>query len=441
MIAAPRRAPAFALVIVLLSIGVLTTLLVGVQSISLRQSESARTTLARLRASWAARAGLESCIARLESGLQSGIDRSAYAILDDMEGTDEGSLDAATWSIRAAGAERDAELIAGPADPHAKLNVNLMTREELMLLEGMTEDVADSILDWIDEDDTPRPLGAEAGFYSQLPSPYEPRNGPVRSLFELELVAGVDPALLRGEDWDLDGDLEPSEDDGDASFPPDNADGLLDAGWSAFITATSIEPSIARSGEPRLVLAEAAPEELAARIPNLRAVQAQTLIDLASSPSFVLEDLVSQSLSAAAAANGVTATNVPDLTDAQRRSLFDECTLDALNEQPQPGKINLNTVSRETLDYVLSLPAGIADSIILARDSAPSGFTNIMDLLEVPSVTGRRARALARRFTVDPGVYCITSVGRDSATGFEVRIHGAVRAATLPVTIEEHRAR
>ena len=32
----------------------------------------------------------------------------------------------------------------------AKININRMTRDDLLTLEGMTEDVADAILDWVD---------------------------------------------------------------------------------------------------------------------------------------------------------------------------------------------------------------------------------------------------------------------------------------------------
>ena len=42
----------------------------------------------------------------------------------------------------------------------------------LMSLPGMSEDVADAILDWLDEDDEPRPFGAELEYYSTLPTPY-----------------------------------------------------------------------------------------------------------------------------------------------------------------------------------------------------------------------------------------------------------------------------
>ena len=68
----------------------------------------------------------------------------------------------------------------------------------LMGLPGMTDDVADNILDWIDADDTARPNGVESQYYGQLNPPYQPRNGPPTSIEELLLVKGVTPELLFG---------------------------------------------------------------------------------------------------------------------------------------------------------------------------------------------------------------------------------------------------
>ncbi|OYP31106.1 type II secretion system protein GspK [Rhodopirellula sp. MGV] len=81
----------------------------------------------------------------------------------------------------------------------------------LLSLPGMTEELADSILDWLDEDDDPRPYGVEADYYSTLPTPYEPTNGPVSSVEELLLVAGMTPTILFGADANRNGVLDPDE--------------------------------------------------------------------------------------------------------------------------------------------------------------------------------------------------------------------------------------
>jgi hypothetical protein len=48
----------------------------------------------------------------------------------------------------------------------------------------------DSLLDWLDPDSTPHPLGAEAGDTYYVQQGYEPRNGPMKSLFELYMIKG-----------------------------------------------------------------------------------------------------------------------------------------------------------------------------------------------------------------------------------------------------------
>ena len=39
----------------------------------------------------------------------------------------------------------------------------------------MTEEIADAILDWLDEDEEPREYGAESDYYSSLSPGYAPR--------------------------------------------------------------------------------------------------------------------------------------------------------------------------------------------------------------------------------------------------------------------------
>ena len=78
-------------------------------------------------------------------------------------------------------------------------------RAALMRLPGMTETAADSVLDWMDEDDELRAFGAESEYYIQQMVPYLPRNGLPQNLEELLLVQGVTRELLFGAD--IDGDF------------------------------------------------------------------------------------------------------------------------------------------------------------------------------------------------------------------------------------------
>ena len=141
----------------------------------------------------------------------------------------------------------------GLMNESARLNVNAIVNYEvdedtqrMMLLgiPGMTEELADKILDWIDTDDTPRAYGAESDTYQGMVPPYDARNGPLDSIDELLLVEGVTPELLYGEDANRNGLLDPNENDGEVSLPLDNADGILDVGWASYLTVSSRESNL-----------------------------------------------------------------------------------------------------------------------------------------------------------------------------------------------------
>ncbi|QDU52791.1 type II secretion system minor pseudopilin [Gimesia panareensis] len=160
----------------------------------------------------------------------------------------------------------------GLSNESGKLNLNILATEEedeldleletedvtltavdrLMYIPNMTEEIASAILDWIDEDDDPRAYGAESDYYSTLESPYYAKNAPLESLDELLLVRDVTPELLYGEDTNRNGILDPNENDGDVTLPLDNADGVLDAGWSAYLTVHSREINIRPDGSEKI---------------------------------------------------------------------------------------------------------------------------------------------------------------------------------------------
>jgi len=119
---------------------------------------------------------------------------------------------------------------------------------------NMTEDILNATLDWLDTDDDRRPGGAETSDYQSLTVPYECKNGPMEDINELLKVQGVLPEYFYGEDTNNNGRLDANENDGDASYPPDNADGVLDLGWKEYLTATSRERNTNPDGDPKINL-------------------------------------------------------------------------------------------------------------------------------------------------------------------------------------------
>lgn len=150
----------------------------------------------------------------------------------------------------------------GLADESARLNLLMLLvadkqvenggRNLLMGLPGMTEEIADAIMDWIDEDDDPREYGAEREYYTALTPPYAPTNGPLATVEELLLVRGVLPELLFGIDVNRNGMIDPNEivgGEGESS-----TDSTMALGWSPFLTLTSKEKNTNAAGLPRINL-------------------------------------------------------------------------------------------------------------------------------------------------------------------------------------------
>ncbi|HLJ93245.1 MAG TPA: type II secretion system protein GspK, partial [Gemmataceae bacterium] len=140
----------------------------------------------------------------------------------------------------------------GVGDECGKINLNTLLKLDssgqkahdiLLMLPNMTEDVANSILDWLDPDDDTRTNGAESDYYGGLNPGYRAKNGPLDSLEELLLVKGVTPQLLFGNDRNRNGILDPDEDDGS---------GIVDQGWAAYLTIYSRELNVDASGNPRI---------------------------------------------------------------------------------------------------------------------------------------------------------------------------------------------
>jgi type II secretory pathway component PulK len=154
----------------------------------------------------------------------------------------------------------------GLTDESSKLNLNTATEQQLMVLmqaavgeneEIDPQEIVDAILDWRDQDSTPRgtQTDTEGEFYREAnPRPYEVKNGPFDTVEELLLVKGVTPQILYGEDFDRNGLLTLNEDDEDETFPVDNMDGSLNRGLYPYLTVQSYESNVTLENRPRVYL-------------------------------------------------------------------------------------------------------------------------------------------------------------------------------------------
>jgi len=139
----------------------------------------------------------------------------------------------------------------GLVDEASKLNLNTATVEMLEALPGMTTEFAAAIVDWRDADSEPTENGAEDEMYARLDPPRRAKNAPFETVEELRLVYGATLELLYGEDANLNGVLEPNENDGNETPPNDNRDGRLDPGILEYVTVYSEQPTTAPDGSQR----------------------------------------------------------------------------------------------------------------------------------------------------------------------------------------------
>jgi type II secretory pathway component PulK len=460
------------IVIVIWSIAIAAVIVGAAQVLAFRQAAMGRESIAKVEARWAARAGIEETLAVLEYHTEEPDTTNSRQLYKDLELVADGQLESGDWEIRHV---EDGVEIKGPQDEHAKLNVNNIDRLALLELDGMTMDVADAIVDWRDTDDTAGMMGAEYDFYVNRDMGYEPRNAPFRSIAELELVAGAFPRYVRGEDQNLNGRLDPNENDGGASDPPDDADGFLDAGWSAALTARSSGSLIGASGEPRVNLKTATPEEMQERF-GVTAEQAQALTGFAKGRSAKLEMLLTQDLATLSTGGGAnnnaragtsrgssnnqtggaqtgrqsgrsssgapaaTGNNsrIQALDQQQLRRIFQEGTLDD-GSAPILGKVNLNTAPPSVLRALLPDDPITADAILSLRNASSSGLLAISDLLGSNRISQQSLAALAPYVDTQSYVFTVTSRGRSATTGLEVEITAVIDRSTLPARILEYR--
>ncbi len=441
----------FATALVLWAVALAVLILSAVQMSAWRQAAQGREALARTRAYWAARSAVETVIARLEQEATQAQPFGARSLMDSLAIDAQGDLSGATYRTRH---ETETGVVSGPADAQAKLNINTLTYDDLMLMPDMTEDVAYSILDYIDADEEPNMLGAEAESYYSLPIPYLPRNAPIRHLQELELVIGVRPEWVRGEDWNLNGLLDPNENDDDASWPPDNNDGILDAGWSAIVGCGGAFGGVSpTTGEAKIDLSTETASAVAAAI-SCDDTQSEAIINHIKAGATSLGNFIKTNLSTIAqqdqqsqnqssalgqmanSARGGAgrAPRVANLSREQLAALLATCTVGdpAL---VYTGKVNINTATDKTLEYLSSLTPTTRDAILLFRDQAAGDMQSITELLDVPQVTPAILADLYEKFDVRTNVISMTVQGRDNASGLTVEIYVEIDRSTLPATV------
>jgi len=238
----------------------------------------------------------------------------------------------------------------GIRDEASKLNVNTATYGQLMQIPLMTDALADAIIDWRNTSTTkPTANGAESDYYnSLLPLGYGAKNAPIETIEEMLCIKSadgefIDESILYGEDRNRNGILDPCEDDGPASFPPDNQDGILQLGFADYLTTCSADLDVTWDGRLRMQLKGANPADVQTRLTTYgcsskNAQEVATTIRRAGAQGV-------QSIGQFVTING--------MTEADLAVIGDELTVHAPATAGQlgqiPGRINVNTAANEVL--------------------------------------------------------------------------------------------
>jgi hypothetical protein len=432
------------MIAVIWGLAALGMIVAGLQVTSGRMLLEGRDAQERIKARWAARAGVESTIASLAMHTKFPEAMDAYALIRDLDAVHIGEVDGGNWLIQHHG-PGSAVAFAGPMDEHSKLNINGEFRSLVNSMFGpLAWGVFDAIEDWIDEDDEPGEFGVERDYYLSLDARYEPRNAPLHSVAELELVAGIEPDEIRGEDWNMNNLLDPEERDGDELLPLDDGSNSLEGGWSAMLTTQTVGSGATDSGEPRIWLRNADATELIDRFAyfglELLPEKADSIIGMAREESFSLDTLVA-SLGQATTPPGPEDDDTPveevadtTLTPDEVALVLSECMVETPH-RPALGRININTVSADTLYAMLQGQENLVENLLGLRTQRASGLTSLVDLWSLPDADPDGIAQLTRLFDTRSNVFTITSRGFSQATGQESEIVVTVDRSTLPVRI------
>lgn len=272
----------------------------------------------------------------------------------------------------------------GLVDEAGKVNLNTANVAMLMLLPGMTEDLANAIIEWRSEGSgSSGANGGVSGAASEI------KHGQFESIEELALVNGATHEILYGEDENLNGVLDPNEDDGSKNLPEDNSDGKLDPGILEYVTAFSRESNKQSDGTARINIKQPGEELSTLLTTKFGAARAQEIIQQAGpagNMNSVLEFFVRSGM-----------------TTDEFGQVYDSLTTSA--DPFQNGLINVNTASEAVLACIPGIGTEKASSLFSARLSRTTTDTNIAWVAETlgqegavqagPFITGRTSQVTA----------------------------------------------
>ena len=279
--------------------------------------------------------------------------------------------DATFWVIGRTNLEDKRDIpVFGLIDEASKLNLNTATLEMIEALPLMTPELAAAIIDWRDADEDVSTNGAESEVYLRRNPPYRCKDAPFETVDELRLVSGADMDLLYGEDANLNGVLDPNENDGTLTQPNDNQDGVLNPGLLEFLTVYSREPFTNSYGTNRININSSSRQQLMTRLTDLfgesRAKEITNGLPAATAGTYPFSSLV-----AFFVRSKMTQTEFDQIAD----------DLSTTNNFIM-GLINVNSASETVLGCIPGIGVDKAKSVVAYRQSHPTQLASVAWLVQ-----------------------------------------------------------
>ena len=355
----------------------------------------------QIRCKWASRAGVETAIGLLAE------DERASDSFNDVWADSPADMN----SVALDGCGFSAEVI----DEASKLNINTATKAQLLWIPDMTEEIADSILDWRDGDDDIRQGGAEVGYYFNMPYGYMIRNGQFKTIRELLLVKGVTEGLLYGSS----GDEYVSE---------------YNKGWIHYFTCYSYCENTDAEGNARVNINKANEKKLSKDL-SIKRPQAKWIIENRSYQT--IADLIAKQ-GQGGSSNQQSSQNQKSGGNSQQQKQQQSKPLDlntlytiadkitVTNAKTIAGLVNVNTASLTVLTALFEGDEQLALDVISYREGLESGIESVAQLYEVKSLTTDKAKKYIDKVTTRSNIYSVRSTGSSELTQAVCKVEAVV---------------
>ena len=189
-----------ALIIVMIAILVLSVMAAGFAYSMKVETKLAQNAENEEQLLWLGRSGVE--LARYVLSEQTAIPGAPYDALNKIWAGGPGSIDESNSPLAGISLDNykigDGTVSLKIVDLERRVNVNTANAaalQQALNLMGVDVDdmaiISDSVLDWINPNNSPRLSGAESDYYQRLNPPYYAKNAPIDDLSELLLVRGI----------------------------------------------------------------------------------------------------------------------------------------------------------------------------------------------------------------------------------------------------------